>query len=126
MPINDCGTAAIAAPGELGAAIAAVPQSLIGKPVLNTYGFGGMLIFNGIAPYIDGRVDMYGDAFLDEHQQMLGGDMDLFRRVQRSQDLAWTIISPREPLAARLDAEPGWRRIYADEHAVIHVRDGGE
>ena len=44
-----------------GAAIAAVPRSLAGLPVLNSYGFGGALIFNGIAPYIDGRVDMYGD-----------------------------------------------------------------
>jgi hypothetical protein len=113
-------------PNSPGAAIAAVPPSLVGKPVLNTYGFGGLLIFNGIAPYIDGRVDMYGDAFLDEHQRMLGGDMDLFRRIERGRQLAWTIISPREPLAAKLDAEPGWRRIYADEHAVIHVRDAGE
>ena len=113
-------------PNAPGAAIAAVPPSLAGAPVLNSYGFGGLLIFNGIAPYIDGRVDMYGDAFLDEHQRMLGGDMPLFRRVAQTRHLAWTIVSPREPLAAKLHAEPGWRRIYADEHAVIHARDTGK
>jgi hypothetical protein len=31
--------------------------------VLNTYGFGGYLIFSGVRPFIDGRSDMYGDAF---------------------------------------------------------------
>lgn len=106
-----------------GAAIAAVPRELAGKPVLNSYGFGGALIFNGIAPYIDGRVDMYGDRFLDDHQRMMAGDMPLFRRIARERHLAWTIVAPREPLATRLDAEPGWRRIYADGRAVIHVRE---
>lgn len=109
-----------------GAAIAAVPGSLIGQPVLNSYGFGGPLIFNGIAPFIDGRVDMYGDAFLDEHQRMMAGDIDLFRRIARERRLAWTIVSPREPLAAKLDTEPGWRRIHADTRAVIHVRAANE
>jgi hypothetical protein len=112
-------------PNTPGAAIAAVPRSLVGKPVLNSYGFGGALIYNGIAPYIDGRVDMYGDDFLDEHQRMMRGDMILFRQVQRRRGLAWTIIAPREPLAAKLDSEPGWRRIYADGRAVIHVRVAG-
>lgn len=105
------------------AAIAAVPRALADKSVLNSYGFGGAMIFNGIAPYIDGRVDMYGDKFLDDHQRMMRGDMALFRRIARERDLAWTIIAPREPLAGKLDSEPGWHRIYADQRAVIHARD---
>ncbi|MBO9499903.1 MAG: hypothetical protein J7483_10650 [Novosphingobium sp.] len=107
-------------------AIAAIPRSLVGQPVLNTYGFGGPLIFNGIAPYIDGRGDMYGDEFLREFQRMTGGDMALFRRIARERQLGWTILSPREPLAAKLDSEPGWRRAYADEYAVIHVRTAAD
>lgn len=106
-----------------GAAIAALPSTLRAQPVLNSYSFGGPLILAHIAPYIDGRVDMYGDAFLREHQRMMRADMATFRRVAKRDELAWTIIAPREPLAAKLDEEPGWRRLYADEHAVIHVNE---
>ena len=113
-------------PNTPGVAIAAVPRSLAGEPVLNSYGFGGALIFNGIAPYIDGRVDMYGDDFLHDHQRMMRGDMALFRRIEHRRNLAWTIIAPHERLASKLDAEPGWRRVYADQRAVIHVRIKGE
>ena len=59
----------------------------------------------------------------DAPQRMMAGDMPLFRRIARERHLAWTIVAPREPLATRLDAEPGWRRIYADGRAVIHVRE---
>ena len=44
-------------------ALAAVPQELRDKPVLNELGFGGLLIYSGVKPFIDGRTDMYGDPF---------------------------------------------------------------
>ncbi len=34
--------------------------------MFNGYNFGGPLILAGIKPYIDGRADMYGDAFVLE------------------------------------------------------------
>ena len=108
-----------------GAAIAAVPRSLVGQPVLNSYGFGGALISRLRAVHrrqgrhVRRRVPARAPA--DE-----GGDMALFRRIARRRALAWTIIAPGEPLVAKLDSEPGWRRIYADERAVIHVRTAGE
>ena len=40
------------------AAIAHVPPALASRPVLNSYDFGGYLIFKGIKPYIDGRSDI--------------------------------------------------------------------
>ena len=104
-------------------AIAAVPPELRRRPVLNSYGFGGPLILAGIRPYIDGRADMYGDAFLIEHQAMVNGDLAAFRRAVARWDIGWTILEPEAPLTARLDGEPGWRRIHADRWAVIHVRD---
>lgn len=104
------------------AAIAALPNHLREKPVLNSYAFGGPLILARIAPYIDGRVDMYGDAFLREHQRMMRADMATFRRTAQRDGLTWTILVPTEPLAAKLDAEPGWQRIYADDHAVVHIK----
>lgn len=103
-------------------AIRSVPAELRSRPVLNSYGFGGPLILAGIRPFVDGRADMYGDAHILEHQRIVEGDLAAFRRVDRRWSLGWTILEPGTPLAAKLDHEPGWRRLHADEFAIIHVR----
>jgi hypothetical protein len=105
------------------AAIARIPPQLRDEPVLNSYAFGGPLILAGIRPYIDGRGDMYGDAFMFEHQRLMRGDMREFHLAALRWRLKWTIISPLDPLSRSLDREPGWHRIYADRWAVIHVAD---
>ena len=33
-----------------------------------------------------------------------------------------TLLSPALPAVAWLDADPAWRRVYADDVAVVHVR----
>jgi hypothetical protein len=104
------------------AAIAAVPPSLRGQPVFNSYSFGGPLILNNIAPFIDGRADMYGDPFTFESRAIEGGDAAAFRRAVRRWDIRWTILYPKTRLVAVLDRDPEWRRIYADKWAVIHAR----
>ena len=102
-------------------AIARVPAPLRAAPVLNAYGFGGPLILNGIRPYIDGRADMYGDAFVIEHRRMVDGDWRAFARAVERWRIGWTILPPGAGLVARLDRHPVWRRVYADRWAVIHV-----
>ena len=114
-------------PAENGAnpksAIAALPAELRTAPGLNGYGFGGPLILAGIKPYIDGRQDMYGDAFFADYQRLLDGDRAAFDRAARRYDLQWTMLPPRyEALIGRLDSDPAWERIYADKVAVIHRR----
>jgi hypothetical protein len=37
----------------------------------------------------------------------------------------WTLLQPSDPALLLLDQLPGWRRIYTDAVAVVHVRDGG-
>jgi hypothetical protein len=103
-------------------AINRLPAELRARPVLNTYGFGGPLIRAGIPPFIDGRADMYGDAFKFEHQRIVDGDAAALERAVRRWDIKWTILAPEEELVALLDRTPGWRRIYADRWAVVHVR----
>lgn len=105
-----------------GAAIAAVPADLRRRPVLNGYGFGGPLILAGIRPYIDGRVDMYGDAFTFDHDAMMLGDRAAFDRAVARWGIAWTILPPGLPLVARLDRDRRWQRLHADPWAVVHVR----
>ena len=105
------------------AALAHVPAALQAKPVLNTYSFGGYLIFQGVKPFIDGRADMYGDDFFSRHIRLMRGDQAEFDKAVAQYHLAWTILQPREPLAKLMDSKPGWRRLYSDHWAVVHVRE---
>lgn len=105
------------------AAIAALPADLRNAPGLNDYSFGGPLIEAGIKPYIDGRQDMYGDAFVIDYQRILDGDRAAFDRAAARYGLRYTMLAPRYPkLIRRLDSDPAWERIYADKVAVIHRR----
>jgi hypothetical protein len=99
-----------------------VPPKLRTQPVFNDYSFGGPLILAGMEPFIDGRADMYGDAFVLDWWEMVQGDSSKFDNAVRKYDIRWTLLSPKEPLVKQLDASPRWRRIYADEIGVIHVR----
>src|SRR5712691_7746984 len=45
------------------------------------------------------------------------------RRSCDSTRIAWTLLEPSRPAVWLLDRLPGWRRLYADEVAVVHVRD---
>ncbi len=105
-------------------AIRNIPAGLRDRPVLNTYGFGGPLILEGIKPHIDGRADMYGDAFMFETQEIMRGDEEAFRKGVEHWGIQWTILSPDAELVLMLDQDSGWRRIYADDIAVIHVAKG--
>ena len=103
-------------------AIAHLPAALRRRPVLNSYGFGGPLILAGVRPFIDGRGDMYGDAFMFEHARVIDGDRAAFARAVRQWGIGWTILEPDAPLVRLLDNSPGWRRAYADQWAIVHVR----
>lgn len=94
-------------------------------PVFNSYGFGGYLIHEGVPVFIDGRADMYGDKFLQRYlgAMYLGGS-DLLPKLLDDYRIGWTLIEPGTPALALLDHLPGWRRVYADGVAVVHVRDG--
>ena len=91
--------------------------------MLNGYGFGGYLIGAGVRPFIDGRADMYGDAFLDLYGKIAAGDRQALDDALTRWRVAWTIFPPSEPIVAVIDREPGWRRLYADKFAVVQVRE---
>jgi hypothetical protein len=92
------------------------------EPLLNDYGFGGYLISEKVKPFIDGRADMYGDAFLDLYGKIVSGDPDALEPTLKRYAVAWTIFAPSQRVVALMDREPGWRRLYADKFAVVHVR----
>jgi len=103
--------------------IAAVPAGLRTQPVFNEYSFGGPLILAGIKPYIDGRGELYGDAFVENYAKIIDGDMAAFDRAVQRYDIRWTML-PRDSkvLIGALERSGKWRRIYADRVGVIDVR----
>ncbi|WP_332774121.1 hypothetical protein [Phenylobacterium sp.] len=103
-------------------ALAAVPPELARQPVFNMYGFGGYLIFKGVRPYVDGRADMYGDAFIHRYSTLTRPHAAALKAELEARDVSWTILDPASPAVAVLDRLPGWRRLHADRFAVVHVR----
>ncbi len=90
--------------------------------VFNEYGFGGYLIFNGIKPFIDGRADMYGDAFLKRYTEATHGVTGDLPALLDQYHATWTLFAARSVAATLMDHLSGWKRVYADDTAVIHVR----
>jgi hypothetical protein len=106
-------------------ALAVAAEHHVDGPVLNDYGFGGYLIFRGIKPFIDGRYS-YGDAFIRRFVEATEVSSDELPRLLAEYGITWTLLSPGRPAVVLLDHLPGWRRLYADHVAVLHIRDGQE
>ena len=102
-------------------ALAHAPQGLRTQPVLNSYDLGGYLIFSGVKPFIDGRTDMYGDAFNARYDAIMRPEKAALDAAVRQYGIRWSFLQPSSPLVAVLDSSPDWKRLYADHYAVIHV-----
>jgi hypothetical protein len=85
--------------------------------------FGGDLIFEHVRPFIDARVELYGDKMMSLYDKLRGGDHEGVESVLKRYDIAWTIFAPDKRIVRVLDQEPGWRRLYADATPVVHVRE---
>jgi hypothetical protein len=108
-----------------GAALAAAAQMRLKGPVFNSEGFGGYLVFSGIPTFIDGRIELYGDAFLARYLEAERGDETALVALLGRYGITWTLLAPEQGATQRLDNLQGWRRVYSDRHAVIHQRVDG-
>jgi hypothetical protein len=94
-------------------------------PVLNSYEFGGYLDFVGVPPFIDGRADLYGEAFMMRYHRALSlEDIPDFLRLLDDYRIQTTLLAPATPAVGLLDRLPDWQRVYADGVAVVHARRG--
>jgi hypothetical protein len=60
---------------------------------------------------------------LSLYDRLQRGDRDAVEDTLTRYGVAWTILAPDSRIVAALDREPGWRRLYSDAVAVVHVRD---
>jgi hypothetical protein len=115
-------------PPEVAAPVLAVQAAQtagIKGPVLNSYGWGGYLIYSGIPPFIDGRADIYGDSFFKQYSEALElRSSDGLPNLLTKYKITWTLLGPDSAAVAMLDHLPQWRRLYSDKMAVVHVKTG--
>ena len=93
------------------------------RRVLNDRAFGGYLIWRQIPVFVDGRAELYGEAFdMAFYRAMQLKDVDGFLAMLKTWDIDAVLLTPHTPAVGLLDHIGGWRRAYADENAVLHVR----
>lgn len=102
-------------------ALAHVPPALAAEPVFNDYIFGGYLIYAHVRPFIDGRAELYGDAFIHQYLSVTALERPVLETVFRDYKVRWTILAADTPLVTLMDTLPHWCRLYADRVAVVHV-----
>lgn len=95
------------------------------QPVFNEYGWGGYMIWKlypDYRVYIDGRADVYGDAYLEEFLKTHDGIGDWRAPLER-ESVRTVLVKPDAPLASLLREDDGWRKAFEDEQAVIFIRE---
>lgn len=98
-------------------------QSGIAGHGFNHYNYGGYLIWSDIPVFMDGRIDLRGDAVMKPYNDALTQtDPKDLAKILDAYQVAWTMFPPEGIPAINMNFMLGWSKAYADENAVIHVR----
>ncbi|MEI9414496.1 hypothetical protein [Mesorhizobium sp. Cs1321R2N1] len=90
--------------------------------VLNSYNFGGTLIFHDIKTYIDGRTDQLflgGFTKTDDATGHSDGKPQLEAQLKKYA-IGWALLTADDTRIPFFN-ELGWKRAYADDYAVIYL-----
>lgn len=116
-------TGRYAPPTGIAPAVAALKERGVSR-VLNDYDFGGYLIWSGVPVAIDGRTELYGERFMvDVDRAMTLKRPDALFDMLKSYRIDATLLWRRTPAAQLLDHADGWKKVFADDNVVAHVRD---
>src|SRR5258705_5855576 len=108
------------------AAVATLKKMNLAR-VFNDYDFGGYLIANGVAPFIDGRTELYGEKFFVDHNAASGlmEPENLFRLLEEYKIEA-TLMRTQSAATKLLDHLDGWQKDYPDDIASFFFRKQDE
>jgi len=93
-------------------------------PMFNSYNWGGYLIWTLYPDYpvfVDGRTDLYDDPFLQNYLDVILA-RENWREVLARYGVRLVLIEKESVLARFLAQDAGWQQRYADDLAVIFVR----
>jgi len=106
------------------AAVDFVSEQHLPPPIFNDYNWGGYLIWR-LYPdhkvFVDGRADLYGDAFIFDYLKTYKGDRDWQARLD-NYGISTVLIEPDSALATLLRQQKEWRVAYEDKQAVVFTR----
>jgi hypothetical protein len=92
--------------------------------LFNSYNWGGYLMWQlGAAypVYVDGRTDVYDNAFLQEYLKIVTGQLEA-PAVFDARGIKVVMVEPESPLGSQLLKSGQWQAAYRDEMAVVYVR----
>jgi hypothetical protein len=107
------------------AAVSFIAATRPPAPILNHYNWGGYFIWRlypGYRVYIDGRADLYGDAFMDDLATAYYLKGTSWRSPLEKWGIRTVVLPPDAPIVTALQALPDWETIYADKQAVVLTR----
>ncbi|MBR1283970.1 hypothetical protein JQ597_18130 [Bradyrhizobium sp. AUGA SZCCT0177] len=111
-------------PSQTPVAAVDVLQKRQAQRIFSTSPFGGYLLSRDIKAFIDGRAELYGEQFvLDYFDAVTAKDVNILLATLEKYQIDATLLGPDLPATKVLDHIAGWKRVYADNVAVIHVRD---
>jgi hypothetical protein len=91
--------------------------------IFNTYGWGGYLIWR-LYPeyqvYIDGRADLYGDAFIGDYLRIESGSPGWEAELVRD-NVRIVLLEPTSSLVWELRHSADWQVVYEDARSVLFV-----
>ena len=87
----------------------------------NSYNWGGYLIWRRIPVFVDGRADVYGDAFLHEYRRTFDPQPG-WRVPLDSYEISYVLMERASPAGVLLSATGKWQQVYADDVAELFVR----
>ncbi|MDW8325888.1 MAG: hypothetical protein RMK99_04915 [Anaerolineales bacterium] len=94
-------------------------------PMFNSYNFGGYLMWALYPEYpvfVDGRTDLYDDAFLREYLRVALGRPGYEAMLDRY-GVRLVVIEADSLLGDRLSENPRWRELYRDDVAAVYGRN---
>jgi hypothetical protein len=106
-------------------AVAYMRANRLPDPVFNRYDWGGYLIWRlypDYRVYIDGRADVYGDAFLEEYVKTVSGQYGWKAPFDRF-GIRTVIIGAKGPLASLLREDKSWKNVFEDSRAIVFVKE---